>query len=167
MLQVVYLSIMAPNTFSTHYNDQISDPLPGLLDQYLFTLWWASFSESTRERLAFSVAYKCSLCNISVWYQLVAMQINHNARPNIVDTPLKIIFRMGHGACWFLFSFLMRPITHSWMSASNHQVEYPRSKTKNHWHGMDCHFRNGAGSIPLLFLIVKVANTSEMDNDVP
>jgi thiamine transporter ThiT len=94
MSYMVFLPIKVANKFSTHYNDQVSDQLPGFLDKYLFTLCWASFSELGSERLAFSVAYNCSLYKISVWYQLVVMQINRDVRPNIIDTPLKLIVRM-------------------------------------------------------------------------
>jgi hypothetical protein len=33
----------------------------------------------------------------------MAMQSNHDAKPNIIDPLLTPIFRMGQGVCYFLF----------------------------------------------------------------
>jgi len=35
--------------------------------------------------------------------QLIVMQSNHDAQPNIVDAPLTLIFRIGQGVCHFPF----------------------------------------------------------------
>jgi len=55
------LTFKAVNTFSWHYNDQISDQIPNLQDQKSLTLGRHSFSESGRERVAFCFAYEDSL----------------------------------------------------------------------------------------------------------
>jgi len=47
--------------------------------------------------------------------------------------------------------------------ATNYQLDYPRSRTRNHWHSVDAPFQDGAGSISLLFLPLNAANTSFMN----
>ena len=39
---------------------------------------------------------------------------------------------------------------------------YPRCETLNRWHSFDAHFHNGAGTVSLLLLPIKEANTSVM-----
>jgi len=61
MLYMAILTFKAVNTFSRHYNDQVSDQLPDLQDQESLTLCWRTFSESGRVRVAFCFAYQGSL----------------------------------------------------------------------------------------------------------
>jgi len=47
--------------------------------------------------------------------------------------------------------------------ATKRHLDYPWCKTKNCWCSIDAHFQDGAGSMSLLFLPLKAANTSSMD----
>jgi len=153
--------------FITHYNDQDSNQLPDLQYQKLLILCWRSFSESGRERVAFSFANIGNLYHIYEYLQPITTQINHDAKPKIIDALLMLIFNMGQGACRFLFCIWMQPIPHFWMYAFNSHSDYKRCKTKNRWHSFDSHFWDQAGSISILVLILKAANTSKKDNDIP
>ena len=92
--------------------------------------------------------------------------INHPARPKIIDDPLTLIFRMGQGVCLLLFRVGKRPIHPLWLFASNRQLDYSWSKSKNHWRAVDYHVQDQATSVSLLFLGIKVADSSEKDNSV-
>jgi len=97
------LPILAANTLRMHYNSLVTDGLGDLQDQKSLTLCWHSFSESGRECIAFSFAYQGSVSIIYECLHTITTQVNHDTRPNIVDDPLTPIFRMGQGACRFLF----------------------------------------------------------------
>jgi len=45
--------------------------------------------------------------------------------------------------------------------------DYPSYMTNNHWCSVDAHFQDAVGSVCLFVLIMKVANTSKMDCDLP
>jgi len=102
----------------------------------------------------------------------------HNKEPNqfsitcftelkIVDVPLTLIFRMGQRACHMLFCVEIRPIPHLWLPASNRHLDYPWCKSKYRWHAVDYHAQDGVGSMSLMFVVLKAADSLEKDNDVP
>jgi len=43
-----------------------------------------------------------------------------------------------------------------------HHLDYPTCETSNHWRSVDAHFQDGAGSVWVLVLHIKKANTSVM-----
>jgi len=99
-------------------------------------------------------------------YTLLPHSVPHfgqDARPKIVDTPLRLIFRMGQGAFRYHFCHLRQPILRLRMFTTNPQLHYPGCKTKNHWCSVDAQFQDWAGSALLLFLPVKAANTWLID----
>jgi len=59
-------------------------------------LCWHSVSESGREHIDFSFAYKGSLYVIYASLRPIAMQSNHDAKPNIVDAPLMLILPQAY-----------------------------------------------------------------------
>ena len=93
--------------------------------------------------------------------------INHDARPIILDALLTLIFKMGQGACQFLIFLYRQPILHLWLCATYRHSDYPECKTNNHWLSIHTHFQDGVGSVYLFVSIIKAANTSNKDNDVP
>ena len=129
-----------------HSSDQIASQLPDLQDQKSFTLCWRSYSGWGRERVAHSVAWNASQYHIYEWPQQINPQITNDARPTIVDAPLTLIFRIGHGACFSLFCLKSQPIPHLWMAATDCNADYQWCKTKNRWHSVDAHFALGVST---------------------
>jgi hypothetical protein len=113
-----------------------------------------------------ALAHKTSQNSIYRHLWLSSDLINHPARPQIVDAQLTLIFRMWHGAFFFLFWVGIRPIPHVWLFAFNRHLDYPWCMTKNHWWAVDYHVQDWARSVSLLFLVIKAANLSEKVNGV-
>jgi len=83
---------------------------------------------------------------------------------------LTLIFRMGQYLVyeWLqmnvtLFCQGRLPLHWLWIALTRSLLKYRTYKTKNHWRSVDAHFQDGAGSLILLFLIWKAANTSFMN----
>jgi len=72
-------------------NDEIACELPDLPDQNSSKCSWRSFSEWGREHVALSCAYKANQYRIYEWRQPIATQITNDARPRIIDAPLKLL----------------------------------------------------------------------------
>jgi len=153
-------SMKAANTSSMHQNGQVSNQLPDLQDQKSLTLCWRSFSESGRERIAFSCAYKGSLYVVDECLWPLSMESNRDARPNIVGTPWTLIVMTGLGVCHFLFGLSTQPILSVCIKIANSQINYPTCKTKNCGRSVDAHFQNGAGTVSLSLLHINSAYSS-------
>jgi len=80
---------------------------------------------------------------------------------------LTLIFGMWQRVCHCQFCLQMQPIPHLWMLAPNCNSDYPWCETKNFWCSVDTNFQNIIQSSSLIFRIIKAANTSKNDNDVP
>jgi hypothetical protein len=89
--------------------------------------------------------------------------ISHNARPTIGDAPMQLIFRMSQGVCCQCYFPSRWPISHCWMFATNRKLDYMKPRTKNRPLSIDAHFWNGVGSVLLLMLPLKTANTVFLD----
>jgi len=150
-----------------HNKEQITFQLPDIQDQKLLTIHWHSFSRSAREHVAFSLAYNGGQYSTDVLQRLNHSSITCLTGLKMVDALLTLIFRMGQPGCHFLFWVEIQPIPHWWLSASNCHLDYPRCKSKNHWHAVDYHVQDGAGSVSLLILFIKAADSLKKDNDVP
>jgi hypothetical protein len=74
-----------------------------------------------------------------------------------------VICRMGQGVCHCWFCRCKWPVLHLWRSTSRHHLDYPKFKANSHWHSIDTHFQDWAGSMSVLFLPLKVASTLFMD----
>jgi hypothetical protein len=57
-----------------------------------------------------SLSYKGGQYSIYDSPQPLTTLITNNAKPEIIDAPLTLIFMMGQGACRFLFVLQRRPI---------------------------------------------------------
>ena len=79
-----------------HQNGQVTAELPDLNNKKLFTLCWRVVSESGRDSIAFSFAFKGSLYVIYEFLWPIAMQSNHDAKPNIGDAPLALILPQAY-----------------------------------------------------------------------
>jgi hypothetical protein len=100
-----YLPIKADNARYIDVCDHSPIRLPYMQDQKLLKLCWRSFSEWGKECVTFSFAYKGSLYLIYERLHPIATQMTQDARPQIIGSPLTIIFRMGQGAflsCFWL-----------------------------------------------------------------
>jgi len=64
-----------------------------------------------------------------------------------------LIWRMGQQACCNWFCLWGCSISHLCIFATNYKVHYPKCKTKYHWHCIDTHFQNGAGSMVYCFWV--------------
>ena len=74
-----------------------------------------------------------------------------------------LIFRMGQWPCGLLYCQEKLPLCWLWIAPTMSPCNYPTYKTKNYWHSIDTHFQDGAGSMMLLSLAWKAANTSFMN----
>jgi len=85
---------------------------------------------------------------------------NQYVRQKIIDTLLMLIFFIGWHICHTLIQ-LTRPLLHGLcFNPTKQHFKYPEYETKNCWCSFDAHFQDGAGSVSLLYLFVKVANIS-------
>jgi len=80
-----------------------------------------------------------------------------------IDTPLTLIFRMVQWPCHLLFCQGRLPVRWLRIAATRSLFNYRTYKSKNRWRSVDAHFHDGAGSMMLLFLTWKAANTSFMN----
>ena len=135
--------------------------------QKSLTLCWRSFSRSGSVPVTVSLAFKGSQHYAYAEQWINDFSITWFARQKIIDTPLMLIFRMGQWPSHFLLYIKLQPIPHLWLSASNHHLDYPWCKSTNHWHAVDYHVQDGAGSVSLFFLVIKAANSSKKDNNTP
>jgi len=135
--------------------------------QKSLTLRWRSFSRSGSVPVTVSFAFKGNQHYAYAEQWINDFSITWFARQKIIDAPLMLIFRMGQWPSHFLLYIELQPIPHLWLSASNHHLDYPWCKSKNHWHAMDYHVQDGAGSVSLFFLVIKAANSSKKDNNTP
>ena len=79
------------------YRDHGSYQFHDLQDQKLLTACRHLFSELGKEHVAFSFGYKGGQYLIYECLHPIPTQITQDARTNIVDTPLTLIFSMGQG----------------------------------------------------------------------
>ena len=121
--------------------------LPLMKGQKSFMFSWWSFSWWGRQRVSSSVAYEGSQYPIDDCLQPIATQITQDARQRINDTLLTLIFRMGQGACRFLFCLYRYPIPPLWRATTNAHSDYTGCKTKNHFHSVDTDFATGISAI--------------------
>jgi len=122
-------------------------------DHKSLTLRWRSFSWCGREHASLSLAFKGGQYSIDDSLQPFTTLITRDAKPNIVDASLTLIFMMGQGACRFILVLQRRPILHLWQPATIHNSDYRWCNTKNRWHSIDVHF-NVLSSQNLLTAII-------------
>ena len=144
--------------------------LPNMQDQILLTLRWRSVSWWGNVCVMRYLNWKG--CHDFVYELLPHFYtlITHDPAPIILDTPLTLIFRMGHYLDyeWLqpnvtLFCHGRRPLHRLWIALTRLLSNYRTYKTRNCWRSVDAHFLDGAGSLIRLFLIWKAGNTSFMN----
>jgi len=154
----------ATRTLYMNYSHNPTFILATMQDQQSMMLHWCSFSGLGREHVASVFACKGSQYLVYGCLKPIASYITDDARPKIVDAPLRLIFRMGQGAYCVSFCRSRQPIPYVWVAATNRHLSYPRCIAKNHWRSIDTHFQNGAVTVLLTVLPIKAANTSVMDS---
>ena len=127
------------------------------------TLRWRSFSGRGREHDGMIYNLKGRQYLVYEWLQPFATEVTQNAQPKIVDSRLTLIFRMGQWPYGLLFCQERLPVCWLWIAQTTSPFNYPTYKTKICWHSVDAHFQHGAGSMMLLFMTGKAANTSFMN----
>jgi len=80
---------------------------------------------------------------------------------------LTLIMKIGQGMFRFLIFLYRRPLLRLWLSGTYCPPDYPKYATTNHWRSVDAHFQDGVGCTSLFCLIVKAANRSTKDSNVP
>ena len=116
---------------------------------YAFTWYQVSLIAVKGEYLTFMHVYK----PIGSW-------ITQDARQNIVDALWTLIFRMGLWLCHSMFCQGRVPVGWLMIAATRSLFDYCTSMSKNPWWFVDAHLQDGAGSMMLIFLTWKAANTS-------
>ena len=91
----------------------------------------------------------------------------HDARPQIVDTPLTLISKMGQGACRFLNCLKWRPILWLCLTTTKSLFNHLTYQTKNHCRSIDIHVWDGAGSVLLSRSLIKAGITLIMYDTGP
>jgi hypothetical protein len=78
----------------------------------------------------------------------------------MVVAQLTFICRMWQKVCccWFGISRLL--VSYLWMIATNYHLDNPRCQAKYCWHSVDAYFQNGAVTVSLAILPIRVANTT-------
>jgi len=132
--------------------------------QKSLTLLWCSISEWSNNHVAFSFTNKHFHINHHVLSQPDCFSITWIKILKIVDTLLTLIFMMGQGRYNALFCSKRLQIHCIEILATIQHIDNPRCKAKNHAHWVDAHFQNGALTVLLAVLHLKVANTSLMLN---
>ena len=158
-----FLTIKEVNSSVMSSYISIMPSLPNMQDQKLLMRHWHSISWWGNEDIRCCFAWNACHYLIYELLQQSNTKITQDARPKIVDTLLTFIFRTGQGAWCCCFYHYRRPIAHLWMSAASRHIDNPICEAKHCWDSVEIHFRDGAGSVRLLFLPLKAANNSIMD----
>ena len=87
------------------------------------------------------------------------MSITRLLGRKIVDTTVRLIFRMGHRASCFPFCVYRLSILLLCITTEKLLLNYQANKTKTLWPSVDSHFQDGAGSVLLSLLAKKGGNT--------
>jgi len=105
--------IRSANTLIMYHINQTTFKIRDYHNQNSLALQWCSFSESGRERVAFSFTYKASQHHVYEWLQPIT---TNDARPKIVDAHLTLILpctypqyciiQFGIVYCWWCFGSL-------------------------------------------------------------
>jgi len=121
----------------------------------LLPLHWCARIGDSSDPFAYIFAHEGaqSIHNASYWPSLLL--ISWLTSPSFVDALLTQIFRMGQGVYGDLFSLQRQPISHLWISATNHHSGYPKCKTKTCLLTVDAHFQNGIESVTLSILVYR------------
>jgi len=136
--------------------------LPMIHDQQSLTLRWRSFSWWGMEGIAICLAYKASQKFLYDWLQPIGGVISQDSLPKIVDAPLTLIFRMGHGGFCNPFCLERQPKIRLWLTAAYRRCDFPGLMTKNRWRSVDAHFHDGAGRVLQSVLPIKAAKNTFM-----
>ena len=156
------LPIMGGSTSIVYIPDQIVFVLPDLQDRKSLTLCSRSCSRWGRELLAFFFAYRGGQCCSYVQPLQNYFSITRLTRPKIVDAQLTLIFKMGQGACCFFLCLWRVETLPLCIFPTKSRCYYPTYRTKNGWRSVDAHFQDGAGSVLLSVLHIKVVNAVVM-----
>ena len=90
--------------------------------------------------------------------------ITNYGRPNTVDAPLTLIFRMRQIVCHCCFCPSRLPTSHKWMSATNRNINSIGCNANYYWRSIDAYSQNGAVPMLLYLLLINTANTLVMHN---
>jgi len=123
-----------------NYCDKATLRLPKMHIQKLLMLRWRSFSEWGRECAAVVFAHKGGQYFIYGCLQPITTEITHNAKPNISNARLMLIFRIGQWLCHFLFCLYWLPLHSLCLTTTRQLVNYLSWKTKNRWRSVDTEF---------------------------
>ena len=107
---LAYLPMVAANFSSEEVCNHAPCRLPKMRDLILMTLGWRSFPRWGRERVASSFAYRGGEFLTYDNLQPLATQIDHDARPKIVDAPWMLTSRMGQWSCLSIGWLQRRPV---------------------------------------------------------
>jgi len=114
--------------------------------------------------IAFLSTYKGCHVLVQEYFWSCATHITEDARPEIVDARLTLIFTMGQQVYRYQFCQQRWPIISLWLSATYRPSDYPRCKMRNCWCSVDAPFSDEVGSLKFRFLPLKAANTMIMYN---
>jgi hypothetical protein len=133
---------------------------PRTHDQKSLTLHWRSFSWWGWEGFAISFAHKGRQNLVYNWVQHIRSGFSQYEWPEIVDSPLMLIFMMGQGGYCTLNCLGRKPKIPLWLTTTNQRCEFTGRMTKNHWCSVDAHFHDGAGRVLLSVLPIGVGKKS-------
>jgi len=128
-------------------------------------LCWREFAGWGRQRVA--VVFDCEGGQYIIHGcpQPVATYSTHDAQPEIFDTLLIIIFRMGQCPCVNYYSHLGLPVRWLCITSTKLIFYYLTYKTQTHWRSVDTHFQVTVTMSSIAFLPIQVANNVFMNNN--
>ena len=147
--------------------NQVPLILPKMQDQKSLTLRWCSLWKWGSKGIAVCSANTSGQKVVYDWLQPISGVITQDARPKIIDAPLTLIFMNGLGVFRFLFELQRLPILRLWQRTTCRPQDYPKYTNNNCWCSVDAHFWDVVGRVSQFILIIKAANTSKSNNDVP
>jgi len=135
---------------------------PMMHHQQSLMLRWRSFSWWGMEGIVISFAYKGSQKFLDDWIHPVGGVISQDAWPAIVDSPLMLIFMIGHGGYCNLFCLWRQPEIPLWLNTPYRRCHLPGRMNKNRWRSVDAHLHDGACRVLQSVWPIKGAKNSFM-----
>jgi len=139
----------AANTWYINHCHKATHRLHLMQHQISFTLHWCSFPGLGREHVAMVFAPQGSQYLILSFLQPVATLITQDAKPKIVDTLLRLIFRVQQRQCLLLCEHWRLPICQWSTTATESMYTYTTYATKHCWPSINMNMQNRAVTVSL------------------
>ena len=117
--------------------------------------------------IPFKFAYTGYLILVYGYLWSRATDISEDARWNIIDDLLTLIFKMGSGACSSLYCSKRRPLLSFWLCATSSPPDYLWFTTNNCSCSLKTQFQEVVQSVSLFVINIMAAGTSKTVSYIP